>query len=233
MRRGPATIRAFVLAFAFAFGARSANADPALLVRGQLLSTTGGYVVFTNGYAVRARAGIAVPKGVTIGSYVRAFVDRGCRCAVALELEPRTNETGEIDVADLPRAYVALSPRSVPSAPPPAPAGLTIGAIAGGLLTITIDVRVPANTPTSDDVYLATDRSNFSPAEIRMQRVDARDFTVSISLAGNTKLRYTFTRGSNATIERDRTGGIAVPHALTTVPSLTTHDAVIRWADIA
>jgi hypothetical protein len=160
---------------------------------------------------------------------VRASLDQPTHSVVALELEPRTNVTGEIEVADLPRQYVVASERSV--APPP-PSGPTIAALASGLVTVTIDVTIPANTPTADDVYLATDRSNFSSAEIRMQRVDARDFTVSIGLESNTKLRYTFTRGTNATIERDKTGGIPAPRTLLAAPNAVAHDTVARWADL-
>jgi hypothetical protein len=202
---------------------------PLLFVRGQILSTSGGYVVFTSGAAVRLASGTPIPVGTTIGSYVRASLDQTTHSVVALELEPRTNVTGEIEVADLPRQYVIASERSIAA---PAPSGPTIGALASGLVTVTIDVTVPANTPTSDDVYLATDRSNFSSAEVRMQRVDARTFTVSLALASNTKLRYTFTRGTNATVERDKTGGIPAPRTLIVSPDIVAHESVARWADL-
>jgi hypothetical protein len=232
----PAAIAvALVLALhAAANGATVSVASPApvaplLYVRGQILSTSGGYVVFTNGAAVRLASGTPIPVGTTIGSYVRASLDQPTHSVVALELEPRTNVTGEIEVADLPRQYVIASERSIAA---PAPSGPTIGALASGLVTVTIDVTVPANTPLSDDVYLATDRSNFSSAEVRMQRVDARTFTVSLALASNTKLRYTFTRGTNATIERDKTGGIPSPRTLIVAPNAVTHESVARWADV-
>jgi hypothetical protein len=209
--------------------AASLQTVPNLLVRGQVLSTSGGYLVFTSGSAIRMSPDTVVPKGVTIGSYVRAVLDQRSHAVVSLELEPRTNVTGEIDVADVPKQYVVVSQRSIP---PPPPAGITIGAAAAGLITVTIVVQVPANTPTADDVYLSTDRSSYSPAEVRMERLDARTFTTSIALAGNTKLRYTFTRGNNNNIERDKRGDIVVPHALIVAPGLVAHDTVARWADI-
>jgi hypothetical protein len=202
---------------------------PDLFVRGQLLSTSGGYLVFTNGSAIRLAPDVLVPKGATIGSDVRAVLDQRTHSVRSIELEPHTPVTGEIDVADVPQQYVVVSQRSIP---PPPPSGTTIGALAGGLFTVQIDVRVPANTPTSDDVYVSTDRSDYSPAEIKMQRVDARTFTVSIGLAGNTKLRYAFTRGTNNTVERDKTGGIIVPRTLIVAPGTTAHDTVARWADV-
>jgi hypothetical protein len=199
-------------------------------VRGAILSTSGGYLVFTNGTALRLAPGTVVPEGASLGSYVRAVLDRASRTVVALELEPRTLLTGEVGVAAVPREFVMSGPAG---APPAAAGGWTLGAAAGGVVTAVIDVVVPANTPASDDVYLSTERSNYSPAEIRMQRLDARDFAVSLELAGNTKLRYTFTRGSNSSVERDRRGDIVEPRTLTLISgAIVAHETVARWSDL-
>jgi hypothetical protein len=75
-------------------------------------------------------------------------------------------------------------------------------------------LRAPDSTPLGDDVYLATDRSAFSAAEVRMLRVDSQRFSVSLRLPVGTQLRYEFTRGSFTSIERDRLGGIVEPRTI-------------------
>jgi hypothetical protein len=202
---------------------------PPLYVHGQVLTISGGYFIFTSGDSMRVASGLIVPPGVTTGSYVRVTVDQLARVVTAIELEPHANLPAEIDAANIPRQYVVVSPKS---APLPAPTGQSAAA-GNGLVTVTIVVHVPANTPTSDDVYLATDRSSYSPAEVRMDRVDGSTFSISVAVAQGTALKYQFTRGSYATVERDRTGGIVNPHVVLAEPNAKTNDTVTRWADIS
>ncbi|MGH7757389.1 MAG: hypothetical protein ACREM8_14050, partial [Vulcanimicrobiaceae bacterium] len=96
----------------------------------------------------------------------------------------------------------------------------------------TIVVDVPLNTPTGDDIYLSTDRSNYSPAEIRMNRIDARRWTIALKVPAGTELHYQFTRGSLASVERDRNGSLLTPRLLETRASVTVDDHVARWADL-
>lgn len=209
----------------------SASPTPAgpLLVRGQILTIGGGYCIFTTGDAVRVSPGLSVPKGVMTGSLVRVTIDPATRAVTALELEPKIDLAGEIDAAKIPRQFVVVSPKS---APLPAPSA-TGGAGASGPVTVTILVHVPGNTPTSDTVYLSTDRSSYNPSEVPMQRVDGTTFKAAVTLPAGTALRYTFTRGTYATVERDRTGGIVSPRALGAAPGATTDDTVLRWADLS
>jgi hypothetical protein len=92
-------------------------------------------------------------------------------------------------------------------------------------------VRVPNDTPPNDDVYLATERTNYNAAELRMNRVDARRWTIALPLAAGTAMHYIFTRGSYATVERARGGGIMTPRSVTAAPGATARDSVTRWAD--
>jgi len=205
------------------------DAVPPLYVRGQVLAIASGFFIFTSGDSLRVASGLVVPRGVTTGSYVRIAIDQLAREVTAIELEPKTNLAGEIDAANIPRQYVVVSPKS---APLPAATGQSAAA-GNGLVTLTIVVHVPGNTPTSDDVYLATERSNYSPAEVRMDRIDGSTFSTSVSVAGGTTLKYQFTRGTYATVERDRTGGIVAPHAVVAAPNVKTDDTVVRWADLS
>jgi hypothetical protein len=215
----------------------------ALVVRGNLLAVANGYVVFTTGTAVRLRAGVAAPPRATLGSTIFVTVDRTSGEATAIDADAPGGANASpapIDVADLPRELVALSARSLPPSPPSGRAtfgetSVGVGAeapSARGPVTVTIEVTVPANTPPGDDVYVATDRSNFSPAEIRMERIDARRFRVALGVVAPARLRYEFTRGTYATVERDASGDAARPRELEAAPGARSEDVVARWADL-
>jgi hypothetical protein len=199
-----------------------------LPIVGQLLTISNGYLVFTTGDAVKLDPALKVPANAYLGEAVRVLIDASSRTIVAIELAPRKLLPGDVDASKIPRDLVRATPGSTRSA--------TVVEGAAGLgahpVTVTINVSVPDNTPTPDDVYLATDRTNFSPAEIKMIRVDARTFTTAVQLAAGMQLRYDFSRGNFANVERDRLGGIVTPRALKAVDGLQTHDTVRQWADI-
>ncbi|HEY0798796.1 MAG TPA: hypothetical protein VGD50_06570, partial [Candidatus Baltobacteraceae bacterium] len=104
---------------------------------------------------------------------------------------------------------------------------------AAQIVTVRIDVTVPSDTPPTDDIYLSTDRSNFGAAELRMNRVDAYHWTVTLPAPAGTTFQYQFTRGNYATVERDRSGGVFTPRVLNVHPGVTSSDTVARWADIS
>ena len=198
-----------------------------LLVRGQVLSLGSGFLVFTTGEALRLATSLRLPQHAPLGIFVRATVDPVSRAVVALAFQPQRSLPEEIDAAHLPRAYVVASAESLASIAPATGSGPLARKV-----TMTIDVRVPENTPLTDEVYVATDRSSFGSAEIHMQRVDQHRWTVQVTLESGTTLRYVFTRGFNTTLERDRLGGIVTPRAVTVSDGLTTDDTVARWSDI-
>jgi hypothetical protein len=203
---------------------RAANTQQ-LVVRGVALVAENGYLVFTTGDAVKLAPGVAT-NGVTLGKPVRVVLDPLTHLATALDADPGAEEPGDVDASALPRAYVAVDPRSAQAA------SATRGASAqAGLATVTIDVRVPDDTPPGDDIYLATDRSGFSASELRLNRVDAHRWSIALQLPALSTLHYLFTRGSYATVERTRGGGIAPARGLTAAGRTTVDDAVARWAD--
>ena len=198
-----------------------------LHARGQLLAIAPPYIIFVTGDALRLRAGIAIPNGATLGSAVLVSIDRSRLDVDRIALDAHASD--EIDIAFLPREFVSVSPKSAPVDARLRAARTTLPG-ANAIANVTLDVTVPTNTPPADDVYVSTERSNFSPAEIRMQRVDSRRFTVTIPLDASGKLRYQYTRGSYATVERDRSGGIIQPHVADGT-SARGVDTVTRWAD--
>jgi hypothetical protein len=197
-------------------------------VVGQVLAVAGGFLVFTTGDAVRLAPGLNVPPNFRLGVTVRAKLDPATRTITAVTSAAQA-EPGDIDAVHLPRAYAVASPASLRT---PAPAPDVSGGSGAHGVTLSIDLRVPGSTPLTDDVYLATDRTNFNPSEIRMQRVDAQRFSTTLQLPVGTQLRYEFSRGSFATIERDKLGGIVTPREINLKADITVHDSVAGWADI-
>jgi hypothetical protein len=223
-------VRAIAFALALALGAAApaapAAADEPLVVRGTVLTVDASYLVFTTGDAVRLGNFCVDRKRAWLGTDVLVVLDPATHAVTKLAVDPGPRRPEEIDASALPRAYVAVDPATAQTAP----ASRSGGAI-GGIVTVTISVSVPVDTPPSDDVYLATDRTNFSPAELRMNRVDAHRWTVSLDLPAAATLRYLFTRGSYATVERSQSGAIAVPRTLSPATARRVDDAVARWAD--
>jgi hypothetical protein len=100
------------------------------------------------------------------------------------------------------------------------------------LITVTIDVSVPNQTPPTDDVYLSSERSGWNPAEIRLNRVDALHFTAQLKLPAGVRFAYRITRGSFSTGERDVAFQLPPPHVIIPQPGAVQKIAVDNWADI-
>jgi hypothetical protein len=100
------------------------------------------------------------------------------------------------------------------------------------LVTTTIDVIVPARTPPSDDIYLSTERTSWSPAEVRMDRVDARRFRLALQLHRGARLAFRVTRGSYGTTERDASRMLPPAHVAAGEPDAHVTVVVAAWADI-
>jgi hypothetical protein len=194
-------------------------------VRGQLLAFAPGYLVFTTGDAVRL-GDVQPPTNLALGRAIVARIDTATRTVVSVAAATGAAKPGEIDASALPRELVAVDPRSAQT-----PAASASGAGASGQVTVTIKVHVPDVTPLTDDVYLSTDRTAYSAAELRMNRVDALDWTIELPLPAGTTLRYEFTRGSPATVERARDGTLVTPRELTATQGAVANDTVARWAD--
>lgn len=103
---------------------------------------------------------------------------------------------------------------------------------AGELVDCVIDVYVPPRTPATDDVYISTERSGWQPAEVRMNRVDARHYSVTLSLARGSTVGFRVSRGSYATLERDVSRSVPPPHLLHVATGARARVDVAAWADI-
>jgi len=100
------------------------------------------------------------------------------------------------------------------------------------LVDATIDVVVPPRTPPTDDIYISTDRSGWSPSEVRMDRVDARHYRLGLRLHRGARVLFRVTRGSYGTIERDAAMALPPAHVLVAEPGADVTVVVANWADV-
>jgi hypothetical protein len=100
------------------------------------------------------------------------------------------------------------------------------------LVTSTIDVYVPPRTPPGDDIYVSTERSGWSPSEVRMDRIDARHFRLILKLHRGARVAFRVTRGSYGTIERTAARALPPAHIAAGEPDAHVRVDVAAWADI-
>jgi hypothetical protein len=194
-------------------------------VHGRLLIITPAYLVFTTGDAVGLDTDARVAPKLRLGQPIRVRFDPVSHHAQSVEAASGIAPPNEIDAALLPRAYVTVSRASARSSEN------ATSASQSKIVTVVFVAHVPDDTPITDDVYLTTERSNFSPAELKMNRIDVRRWSVSLPLVEGTTLHYQYTRGNYATVERDAGGGVLTPHVLEVHEGIPTDDTVARWAD--
>ena len=153
-----------------------------------------------------------------------AAVVPGRALAISLDDDGRVTPRA-LDASARPASEL---PRSAYATPPAAPAE----ADTGELVTVTIDVFVPPRTPPTDDIYLSTERSDWNPAEVRMDRVDARHYRLGLQLRRGARLAFRVTRGSFGTIERDAARALPPAHIIIGAPGADERVSVAAWADI-
>jgi hypothetical protein len=157
------------------------------------------------------------------GTTCAAFVP-GRATAVALDADNRATPQklvpDALPAAKIPRAAYVLAPAAERDADETQ------------LVTSTIDVTVPPRTPPGDDVYVSTERSGWSPSEVRMDRVDARHFRLVLRLHRGARIAFRVTRGSYGTIERNAARAIPPAHVALGEPDAHVAIVVAAWGDI-
>jgi hypothetical protein len=212
-----------------------------LQIGGQIVDYERGFIVFASGDAFRldpavvtqdAATGTPPAFAIEPGNYAVATLDP-VSALVTLVRISRTPLAQGTPAAQIPRKYVAVE-----SSPQPNPDLVPSKSLYSSPLTptetVTVVVQVPASTPYTDDVYLATDTSGWNPQAIKTQRMDGLHFRIQFELKGGTDFHYLFTRGSWRTVERDRAGLARKPRDLY-VPggvAQALEATVFRWADI-
>lgn len=214
-----------------------------LVITGRLIDFERGYVVFASGDAFRlapnaqivdATSGAAPAFRPGSGNYASISLDPAS-ATVALVRVSHAPIAGGTPPANVPRALVAQasSPQPNPDLEAPKIPAQYQSKLSTAVL-VDLTVRVPSNTPYTDDVYIATDSSGWNAQAIKMQRVDGLHYHVQVRLRGGTTFRYLFTRGSWRSVERDRSGLERAPRTLSVLggDSQVVEATVYRWADI-
>jgi hypothetical protein len=216
---------------------------------GQILDSRQGFLFFTTGDGFRLAPDVKLVDAYTGGpttlaavtrTYARATFDpSGTVIELALSRRKLPDDASYDDakVAQIHAAYhVALSP-DLPNPElrnPNAPnADAGAGGFTGGNVRVVFLVEVPPKTPFGDSVYIATDKSGWSATAIRMDRIDALHYRVSVDEPSGAKLYYKYTRGSWRSAERGDNGIEAKPRLLV-VQNLdvqTKKDTVALWGD--
>ncbi|MEO7040568.1 MAG: hypothetical protein ABI186_11115 [Candidatus Elarobacter sp.] len=144
--------------------------------------------------------------------------------AIALDADGRVTPQplipGALPAAKIPRSAYVLAPASESDADQTQ------------LVTVTIEVTVPPRTPPGDDIYVSTERSSWSPSEIRMDRVDARRYRLALQLHRGARVAFRITRGSNGTLERDSARALPPAHIAPGEPGAKVEVSIAAWADI-
>ncbi len=202
---------------------------------GQVLDYRQGFLFFTTGDAYRiaasvrfvdAKSGLPTSTRPHTRAYARATFDgQGNVVEVALSGRPLAQEATYEQI----RQYAIVKS---PTQKNPDFKNSKAG-IEGKPVLVTFVVTVPPNTPLTDQVYIATDKSGWQPNAIRMDRIDALRYRYTAKILSGTDYDYLFTRGTWTTVERGRNGLEQAPHHLF-VQNLDTEvrqNQVFYWAD--
>ncbi|HTD35387.1 MAG TPA: hypothetical protein VK665_17095 [Candidatus Elarobacter sp.] len=174
----------------------------------------GGERLTVAGAGVLRLAGGATCEGVVPGRAIGISLDAENRAT------PRKLAPGALPAAKIPRAAYAIAPAAERDADETQQ------------VDSTIDVYVPPRTPPSDDIYVSTERSGWSPSEMRMDRVDARHFRLVLKLRRGARVAFRVTRGSFGTTERNAARALPPAHVAAGEPNAEVRVDVAAWADI-
>jgi hypothetical protein len=150
--------------------------------------------------------------GVVPGRAISVTLDDETR-VIPQKLDPAAHPASE-----LPKAAFSFAPSAVV-------------VTEGKQVTITIVVAIPPSTPPGSDIFLSTERSAFSPAELRMDQVDARRYRLQLPLLEGGRLAFRVTRGTFSTIERDAKGRLPPPHVAIGQAGAVLNVTVEAWSD--
>lgn len=177
------------------------------------LACTGDRLAIGGGAVLRLAEGVSCA-GIAPGRAIAVAIDSGGR------VTPRPFDRTARPPGEIPRTAFLLAPAAESDADEAAQ------------LTVTIDVTVPPRTPPGDDIYVSTERSGWSPTEVRMDRVDARHYRLALRLHRDARIAFRITRGSYATIERDAARALPAAHIVDGRPDAHVVVDVAAWADI-
>lgn len=223
----------------------------AVLFTGEVLDVQNGYIFFSTGDAFKLSPNVAI-SNLDTGAPVTTLP------TTRMYAEAIFDATGKIIVLHVAKhplpfnaAYAAAARQFAVALSSPVPNNdqwpSALGStklnnsnmpLTGKIVSVRFVVEVPPTTPLSDPVYLSTDVSGWNPQGIRMERIDALHYSVTMPLRTGTAFAYKYTRGSWTSEERGRTGIEEAPRRFflgsspVGEPDTTVRDdTVYNWAD--
>jgi len=214
---------------------------PALDINGQVIDLERGFIVFSSGDAFRLAPDVTIVDDAT-GAPPLFALDPGFYAVASLNASTDLVETVRVSQRPLPQGtpaaqiphHYAVEASPYKNNPELIPRKGEYENRLSKYTTVTLVVEVPADTPFTDDVYLATDTSGWNAQAIKLQRADGLHYRIQVDLSAGTDFHYLFTRGSWKSVERDQSGLERAPRELY-VPGgaasvIEAH--VYRWADL-
>lgn len=101
--------------------------------------------------------------------------------------------------------------------------------------SLTIVLTVPANTPSTASIYMASSLNGWNPADANYKLTKQADGTYKITLnvAQGTAIQYKFTRGGWANVEVSSSGADIANRSITTSGGAQTVNlTVVKWKDL-
>jgi hypothetical protein len=208
-----------------------------VLVRfsGQILDLRDGFVFFTTGDGFRLDPGVRYTDFLT-GGPTKLVPKTGGYASAGFN-----PVTGEVVVLALSRKPLAVQASYediqrfavVASTPQPNPELVAKEGITGRPVIVTFTALVPITTQLGDIVYMQTDQSNWNPQAIRLDRIDALHYRVTLRLDSGTAFLYRYTRGSSQSVEVGRNGLQISPRNffVKNLEVKNQDDTVYNWAD--
>ena len=213
-----------------------AVSPPPALVQytGQLLDVRGGYVYFTTGDAFPTVPALRVVDyftnqvtsiSPTTKMFARATFDPGTKKVIELAITTKRVQASRA-LGDA-SAFVVVGSKPIP-APEIVGQNLT-----GKQVAVVFEVTVPPTTAFTDQIYIATDSSDWNPTAIKLDRVDGYRYRAERFFASGTKFAYRVTRGSWNSVERGEDNLDGPPHQffVREVDSLVARVVVYHWSD--
>ena len=103
------------------------------------------------------------------------------------------------------------------------------------VVQVTFQVKVPADTPATDTLYIAGDFQGWAPGQTPMTRIDGT-WTITLPFEDGTSIEYKYTRGTWDAVEKDDGCG-EIPNRIMTADyaesqEQTITDTIAKWRDI-
>jgi hypothetical protein len=219
----------------------SATASPApgsILVRyaGQILDVRSGFIFFTTGDGFRMDPNV---RKVDYYTGAPTSIPAALRTYARASFDPTTRSVVELGLSRRPippeASYEAAHAYAVAASPTQTNPELNPGkrGFSGRSVPVTFTVLVPSSTRLQDNVYIQTDQSGWNPQAIKLDRIDALHYRITVRMPSGTDFLYRYTRGSAQSVEQAR-NGIQQPARSLIVPEVDVKnqdDTVYNWAD--